>query len=280
MPHEKVWFVTGASSGFGRLWSEAALERGDKVIATARNPKALGDLVDRYNDAVLVLPLDVTDRAAVFETVEKAHHHFGRLDVILSCAGYGYMSAVEEIDIEEAKANFETNVFGTLSVIQAALPLLRAQGSGHILTVSSIAGMVSLPTGGTYLATKWAVEALSEGLAGEVASFGIKVTIIEPGSFSTGFRAATQAAPSMPEYTALRNEIHGRFNGDIIGDPKATAAAVLKVVDSKEPPLRLILGDWLLPMVKKFYQERIETWEKWADVSNAAQGKKPAPLPG
>ncbi len=200
MSHEKVWFVTGASSGFGRLWSEAALERSDKVVATARDPKTLGDLVDRYGDAVLVLPLDVTDRDAVFAAVKKAHEHFGRLDVILSNAGYGYMSAVEEIDIKEAKANFETNVFGTLSLIQAALPVLRAQGSGHILTLSSIAGMVSLPTGGTYLATKWAIEALSEGLAGEVAGFGIKVTIIEPGSFSTGFRAATQAAPSMPEY--------------------------------------------------------------------------------
>lgn len=223
------------------------------------------------------MPLDVTDRDAVFRTVEKAHQHFGRMDVIVTSAGYGYMSAIEEIDPALAKANFETNVFGTLSVIQAALPILRAQGSGHILTVSSIAGMVSLPTGGTYLATKWAVEALSEGLAAEVASFGIKVTIVEPGSFSTGFRAAIQAAPPTPTYAELRKEVHGRFNGAIIGDPKATVPAILKLVDSEDPPLRLILGDWLLPMVKKFYQDRIETWEKWADVSNAAQGAKSSP---
>jgi len=275
MSQGKVWFVTGASSGLGHIWSDAALARGDKVIATARDPKKLAPLVEKYGDAILALPLDVTDREAVFAAVKKGHEHFGRLDVILSGAGYGYMSAVEEIDPERAKANFETNVWGTLSVIQAALPILRAQGSGHILTVSSIAGMVSLPTGGTYLATKWAVEALSEGLAGEVAGFGIKVTILEPGSFSTGFRGATQVAPPMPEYAELRKEVHGRFNGAIIGDPKATAPAVLNLVDSDVPPLRLILGDWLLPMVKKFYQERIDTWEMWADVSNAAQGKKP-----
>lgn len=272
MPQQKIWFVTGASGGLGRLWSEAALERGDKVVATARTPEALNDLVEKYGDAVLALPLDVTDREGVFAAVAEGHAHFGRLDVILSNAGYGYMSAIEEIDIDAAKANFETNVWGTLHVIQAALPFLREQKSGHILTLSSIAGMVSLPTGGTYLASKWAVEALSEGLAGEVASFGIKVTIIEPGSFSTGFRAATKLETAMPAYEKLRAEIHGRFNGVIIGDPNATAPAVLKVVDSDEPPLRLILGNWLLPMVKQHYQSRIETWEKWANVSNAAQG--------
>lgn len=272
MSREKVWFVTGASSGLGRLWSEAALERGDKVVATARSPEALDILVKAYGDAILPLPLDVTDRAAVFEAVKTGHEYFGQLDVILSNAGYGYMSAVEEIDIEKAKANFETNVWGTLHVIQAALPYLRAQGSGHILTLSSIAGMVSLPTGGTYLASKWAIEALSEGLAGEVAAFGIKVTIIEPGSFSTGFREATQLETAMPAYEELRKEIHGRFNGAIIGDPEATAPAILQVVDAEDPPLRLILGNWLLPMVKQHYQSRIEIWDKWADVSNAAQG--------
>jgi len=274
MPQQKVWFVTGASSGFGRLWSEAALKRGDKVVATARDPRALDDLAATYGETVLTLPLDVTDRDAVFAAVGKGHAHFGRLDVILSNAGYGYMSAVEEIDPAKAKANFETNVWGTLSVIQAALPILREQASGHVLTLSSIAGMVSLPTGGTYLASKWAVEALSEGLAGEVAGFGIKVTIVEPGSFATGFRAATRLETAMPAYEALREEVHGRFNGAIIGDPDATVPAILKLVDAEDPPLRLILGDWLLPMVKDFYRKRIETWEDWADVSNAAQGAR------
>ena len=127
----KVWFITGASRGFGRVWTEAALKRGDKVAATARNPAGLDELATAYGDAVLVLPLDVTDRDAVFEAVARAHRHFGRLDVILSNAGYGYMGAIEELEPEQVKANFDTNVFGTLSVIQAALPILRAQGSGH-----------------------------------------------------------------------------------------------------------------------------------------------------
>lgn len=271
-PRPKVWFVTGASGGLGRLWTEAALARGDKVVATARRPETLATLRQTYGDAVLALPLDVTDRAAVFDAVAKGHAHFGRLDVILSNAGYGYMSAIEEIDIDRAKANFETNVWGTLNVIQAVLPYLRAQGSGHILTLSSIAGMVSLPTGGSYIASKWAVEALSEGLAGEVAGFGIKVTIVEPGSFSTGFRAATQLESAMSAYEELRKEIHGRFNGAIIGDPKATVPVILKLVDAEDPPLRLILGNWLLPMVREHYRNRLETWEKWADMSNAAQG--------
>jgi len=135
VPREKIWFVTGASRGFGRIWSEAALARGDKVVATARNIDDLSDLVEAYGNNVLVQALDVTDRDAVFNAVEAAHRHFGRIDVVLSSAGYGYMGAVEELDIDAAKANFETNVFGTLSVIQAVLPILRQQAAGHILTV-------------------------------------------------------------------------------------------------------------------------------------------------
>ena len=272
MPEQKVWFVTGASRGFGRVWTEAALKRGDKVVATARDPRTLDGLVGSYGDAVLALPLDVTDREAVFAAVSQAHRHFGRLDVILCNAGYGYLSAVEEIVPAEAKANFETNVFGTLSVIQAALPLLRAQRSGHILTMSSIGGVISSPTGGIYLATKFAVEGLTEALAGEVASFGIKVTIIEPGAFTTEFGASMKKAPAMTEYDGVRRSVEATFRPDMMGDPAATAAAVLKVVDADEPPLRLLLGDWLLPMIKQVYRGRLETWDEWANVSDAAQG--------
>ncbi len=272
MTEEKVWFVTGATRGFGRAWTEAALERGDKVVATARDPSALEGLVRTYGDAVLALPLDVTDRDAVFAVVSQAHRHFGRLDVVLCSAGYGYLSAVEEIVPAEAKANFETNVFGTLSVIQAALPLLRAQRSGHILTMSSIGGVISSPTGGIYLATKFAVEALTEALAGEVAGFGVKVTIVEPGAFTTDFTSSMKKAPAMPEYDAVRHAIEATFKPDMMGDPAATAAAILKVVDADEPPLRLLLGDWLLPMIKQVYKGRLETWDRWVEVSNAAQG--------
>jgi NADP-dependent 3-hydroxy acid dehydrogenase YdfG len=165
MSKQKVWFITGASGGFGHHWAEAALKRGDKVAATARDPKALDGLVATYGNSVLALPLDVTDRSAVFKAVNQAHQHFGRLNVILSNAGYGLMGAVEEASLEDARANFETNVLSTLSVIQAALPLLRAQRSGHILPVSSVGGLVTFPLGGIYQATKFVVEGLAQTLA-------------------------------------------------------------------------------------------------------------------
>jgi NAD(P)-dependent dehydrogenase (short-subunit alcohol dehydrogenase family) len=276
MVEPKIWFVTGASRGFGRIWTEAALKRGDRVAATARDSKALDDLVGTHGDSILALSLDVTDRDAAFAAVSQAHRHFGRLDVILCNAGYGYMGAVEEVVTAEAQANFETNVFGTLSVIQAALPLLRAQKSGHILTVSSIGGVIGFPTGGIYVATKFAVEGMTEALAGEVASFGIKVTIIEPGSFATGFRSSMKSAPAMAEYGAVRQAVFSAFKPEISGDPEATAAAILKVVDADNPPLRLLLGTGPLPMIKKLYEGRLNTWNQWAEVSNAAQGGRVA----
>jgi NAD(P)-dependent dehydrogenase (short-subunit alcohol dehydrogenase family) len=276
MAQPKIWFVTGASRGFGRIWTEAALKRGDRVAATARDSKALDDLVAIYGDAVLALSLDVTDRDAVFEAVRQAHRHFARLDVILCNAGYGYMGAIEEVVATDAQANFDTNVFGTLSVIQAALPLLRAQRSGHILTVSSIGGVIGFPTGGIYVATKFAVEGMSEALAGEVASFGIKVTIIEPGSFATEFRSSMKTPPAMSEYEPVRQAILSAFKPEMSGDPEATAAAILKLVDADDPPLRLLLGAGPLPMIKKLYEGRLATWDQWAEVSNAAQGQRAA----
>jgi NAD(P)-dependent dehydrogenase (short-subunit alcohol dehydrogenase family) len=276
MAQPKVWFVTGASRGFGRIWTEAALKRGDKVAATARDSNALDDLVGTHGDSILALPLDVTDRDAVFARISQAHRHFGRLDVILCNAGYGYMGALEEVVTAEAEANFDTNVFGTLSVIQAALPLLRAQRSGHILTVSSIGGIIGFPTGGIYVATKFAVEGMTEALAGEVASFGIKVTIIEPGSFATGFRSSMKTAPVMAEYGAVRQAVLSAFKPEMSGDPEATAAAILKLVDADNPPLRLLLGTGPLPMIKKLYERRLDTWDQWAEVSNAAQGNRAA----
>jgi NAD(P)-dependent dehydrogenase (short-subunit alcohol dehydrogenase family) len=276
MAQQKVWFVTGASRGFGRIWTEAALKRGDKVAATARDSQALADLVGAHGDSILALSLDVTDRDAVFEAVARAHRHFGRLDVILCNAGYGYMGAVEEVVTAEARANFETNVFGTLSVIQAALPLLRAQKSGQILTVSSIGGVIGFPTGGIYVATKFAVEGMTEALAAEVVSFGMKVSIIEPGSFATGFRSSMKTAPVMAEYGAVRQAVLSAFKPEMSGDPEATAAAILKLVDADNPPLRLLLGTGPLPMIKKLYERRLDTWDQWAEVSNAAQGNRTA----
>ena len=276
MASSKVWFVTGTSSGFGRAWTEAALKRGDRVVATARDVGELDELVKAYGDAILALPLDVADRDAVFAAIGQAHRHFGRLDVIVSNAGYGYMGAIEELEAEQAKASFDTNVFGTLWVIQAALPILRAQASGHILTVSSIGGIIAFPTGGTYTATKFAVEAMSEALAAEVAAFGIKVTIIEPGHFTTGFRAAVQSPPAIDVYNPIRQAIRSSFKPEDFGDPAATATAIFKAVDADEPPLRLVLGSTTISRFKAVYQARLSNWEKWEAVSNAAQGTQHA----
>src|SRR5579871_6466382 len=176
----KIWFITGASRGFGRLWTEAALARGDKVAATARDSGSLSDFSKKFGDSVFPLDLDVTNPDAVDAAVNKAHRHFGRLDVILANAGYGLMGALEETTIEEARENFNTNVFGAFSTIKSALPLLRAQGRGHILAVSSVGGLVTFPMASVYQATKFAIEGLVQSLAQEVAGFGIKVTLIEP----------------------------------------------------------------------------------------------------
>ncbi|HEY1743701.1 MAG TPA: SDR family NAD(P)-dependent oxidoreductase [Granulicella sp.] len=275
MSSSKVWFITGASRGFGRVWAEAALKRGDRVVAAVRNPSALDELVETYGDAVLVLPLDVTDRDAVFQAVTQAFVHFERLDVILCNAGYGYMGAIEELQPEQVKANFETNVFGTLSVIQAALPILRARGSGHIITVSSIGGVIGFPTGGSYTASKFAIEAMSEALAGEVAPFGIKVTILEPGQFGTNFQSSVQRPLAIEAYDPIRQAIRSSFKPEDVGDPAATAAAIFEAVDAKEPPLRLVLGSSTIPKFRAVYAGRLSNWEKWEAVSNVAQGTQP-----
>jgi NAD(P)-dependent dehydrogenase (short-subunit alcohol dehydrogenase family) len=181
----KTWFITGASRGFGRIWAEAALARGDRVAATARDNKALQDLTEAYGDQVLPLTLDVTDRSAVFDAVYRAARTFGQLDVVVNNAGYGLFGMIEEATEEQARAQLETNFFGALWVTQAALPVMRAQGTGHILQVSSIGGVGAFPTLGLYNASKWALEGLSEALSAELAPLGPKVTIVEPGPFGT-----------------------------------------------------------------------------------------------
>lgn len=270
---KKVWLVTGAARGFGRIWTEAALARGDMVAATARKVPALDELVAKYGDAVLPLQLDVTDRDSVFSTVAKAKEHFGGLDVIVCNAGYGIMGAIEEVTIADARANFETNVFGTLNLIQAALPILRAQGRGHIIAVSSIAGVVAVPTAGVYEGAKFAIEGMAEALAAEVAGFGIKVTLIEPGPYATNFLDASslRTAAPMAAYDGVRAALAEMIKPEDMGDPAATAAAILKVVDADNPPLRLMLGS-LLPFVRDVYDQRIRTWEAWDDVARAAKG--------
>lgn len=201
----KTWFITGTSKGFGREWAEAALERGDQVAATARNLGTLDTLVDRYGDAVLPLQLDVTDRSAAFETVKRAADHFGKLDVIINNAGYGHFGMVEELTEDEVRSQLETNFFGALWVTQAALPIMRARRSGHIIQVTSLGGITAFPAIGAYHASKWALEGLSQSLAQEVAGFGIKVTLVEPGGYSTDWvgPSAKRSAES-PAYADVR----------------------------------------------------------------------------
>ena len=272
---EKVWFITGASRGFGREWATAALERGDKVAATARDTDTLTDLVEKYGSAILPIQLDVTDRAADFAAVKQAHDHFGRLDIVVNNAGYGHFGFVEEVTEDEARAQIETNVFGALWITQAALPYLRAQRSGHIIQVSSIGGITAFPNVGIYHASKWALEGFSQSLAQEVAPFGVHVTLVEPGSFATDWSgpSATRSAP-LPDYDEVHKATEAVRAKRIAapGDPKASASAILKVVDAPNPPLRVFFGDLPLTLAKADYESRLKTWEEWQPVSVEAQG--------
>ena len=273
----RTWFITGASRGFGREWATAALERGESVAATARDTASLDDLADRFGDRLLPLQLDVTDRDAVQATVTAAHERFGRLDVVVNNAGYGQFEMIEEISEADARAQFETNVFGALWVTQAVLPFLRVQGSGHILQVSSIGGISAFPNIGIYNASKWALEALSQSLAQEVADFGIKVTVIEPGAYSTdwGGSSARHADP-LPAYDEYREKAAAARKARVgtPGDPVATRDAVLKVVDAAEPPLRVFFGDGPLATATQDYESRLAEWREWEPVSIAAHGRK------
>lgn len=272
---QKTWFITGASRGFGRIWSEAALSRGDLVAATARTLEGVSDLKERFGDAILPLALDVTDAEQVQQVVAQAHAHFGRLDVVLNNAGYSLVGTIEEASEADIRALFETNYFGTIRVIQTALPLLRQQGSGHILGVSSGQGLTAMPLIGYYCTSKWAIEALHESLAQEVKPFGIKVTLIEPGAYATEFASPSslKRADGLEVYDSLREQISSQLSGEKRGDPQATAEAILQIVDAQEPPLRFILGNQNLPQVRAVYADRIATWEAWAEVSNAAQSE-------
>jgi NAD(P)-dependent dehydrogenase (short-subunit alcohol dehydrogenase family)/ketosteroid isomerase-like protein len=273
----KTWFITGASRGFGRIWAEAALSRGDKVAATARKVEDIGDLKQRFGEAVLALPLDVNDTEQVKQAVAQAHANFGRLDIVLNNAGYSLVGMIEEGTEADVRALFETNYFGMLRVIQTALPFLRKQGSGHIVGVSSGLGITAIPLMGFYCATKWAVEALHESLAQEVKAFGIKVTLVEPGAYATEFAKAAKISDGMKTYEGLRKQVLAYISDVERGDPEATSEAILKLVDAENPPLRLGLGTSILPRARAAYAERLKTWEAWENVSNAAMGEPRKP---
>lgn len=272
---EKVWFITGASRGFGRIWTEAALQRGDKVVATARDPECIAKLNEQYGDNVLTLKLDVTQPEQVILAVETAHAHFGRLDVVLNNAGYSLVGTIEECDLDSIRKLYETNVLGTVAVIQAVMPIMRKQGEGHILGTSSGLGHLAYPVIGYYCSSKWAFEAIHESLAKEVKQFGVKVTILEPGAYATEF--GSQKSLDIASGVGLYDNYKKQFFEDMInntvqGNPEATPEAVFKVVDAKNPPLRFSLGKYNLPEIRQAYTQRLKTWEDWEAISNAAQG--------
>jgi NAD(P)-dependent dehydrogenase (short-subunit alcohol dehydrogenase family) len=274
----KTWFVTGASSGFGREWSRAALERGDRVAVAARRLDLLEDLEAEFgSDAVLPIELDVSDRAATFAAIARANEHLDRLDVIVNCAGGGHQGTVEALTEAEARKLMDVNFFGTLWVIQAALPLLRDQGGGRMLLMSSIGGLVANQTLGLYHATRWALEGLCESLTKEVDQFGIKITLLEPTGYRTGIHLHSTSSAPHPAYareaawTAERRELV-ESNG---GDPTATRAAILDVVDMEDPPLRLLLGAGLVDLLESAYEARLDSWRAWELVSTTAHGAHP-----
>jgi NAD(P)-dependent dehydrogenase (short-subunit alcohol dehydrogenase family) len=269
----KTILITGASRGFGKLWAAALLKRGDKVAATARNLADLDDLVAKYGDAILPVKLDVNNRTDVFAAVAKVKEHFGRIDVLINNAGYGLFGAVEEATEQDARNQFETNFFGLLWATQAVLPIMREQESGHIVQVSSFLGLVTIPVLGIYNATKFAVEGLSETLASEVAGFGIKVSLIEPNGFSTDWMGASAIqTQAIAAYDPIKKAFAESATPDIIGDPEATTEPVLGLIDSANPPLRLLLGKIAYPAVKERYEQRLASFEEWAEVSIAAHG--------
>ena len=271
----KIWFITGSSRGFGRVWADAALKRGDKVAATARNLETIADLKEKYGEHVLTLEMDVTKTDQVKAVVTQAHEHFGRLDVIVNNAGYPLIGTIEEASADEVRALYDTNIFGTLAVIQAALPLLRKQRGGHIVGISSTLGHVTMPLIGYYCSSKWAFEAIHESLAVEVKPFGIKVTIVEPGAYATEFGGPSsgKSAAGLEIYADLKAQTFGRMKTMDKGDPKATPDAMFKMVDADTPPLRLFLGSHNLPLVRAAYADRLAEWEVWEPVAISAQGE-------
>ena len=272
-PTGRVWFVTGASTGFGRAFAEHALERGHSVAATARDPGRLADLVALAPDRVAAIGLDVDRSGAAAVAVAEAVARFGRLDVVIDNAGFGSVGAVEETSDAELRAQFETNFFGAAAVIRAVLPTLRAQGSGAIVAVTSMGGQVSYPGFGSYCASKFALEGLCEALAGEVRGFGIKVLILEPGAFRTAF--AGPALRHMPEMAAYGEVVgptrafaHG-MDGTQAGDPRRAAAAVETALEAERTPLRLALGPDAIDAIRAHAEAMLADLAAWEALGRA-----------
>ncbi len=282
----RTWLVTGSSRGFGREVVKAALEGGDRVVATARRPEELDDLVQEYGDRVRAAALDVTDAAAARAVVQLALDEFGHLDVVVNNAGYANSSPIEETPDDDFRAQIETNLFGVVNVTKAALPVLRAQRSGHFIQFSSIGGRVGgTPGMGAYQTAKWAVEGFSEVLANEVKPLGIKVTIIEPGAFRTDWGGSSMEAAAVGEdYDQTVGEMN-RYRAATVatwpGDPARAAKIITEIVGLDDPPRRLLLGAGAVASAQTAAEARAAEAEKWADLSRSADfGAVAAVAPG
>jgi NAD(P)-dependent dehydrogenase (short-subunit alcohol dehydrogenase family) len=269
----KVWLITGSSRGLGRALAEAVLAAGHKLVATARNPAQVEDLVERYGDDVRAVSLDVTNEQAAAHAVAVATQAFGRLDVLVNNAGYGDISPIEDTNLDEFRAQIETNLFGVINVTKAALPLMRKQGAGHIVQFSSVGGRIGPVGRAPYAAAKWGVEGFSEVLSKEVGPLGIKVTIVEPGGFRTDFAgSSTEIREGRPEYDRTVGAIarfQRDYNGKQPGDPAKAAAAVLHIVTLDNPPLRLLLGSDAVRFVEQNDLAKMESDRKWKNLSTS-----------
>ncbi len=269
----RVWLITGSSRGLGRALAEAVLAAGDQLLATARDPEQLTDLVERFGKKVCTFGLDVTDASAASSAIKAAVETFGRLDVLVNNAGYGNIGSIEDTSIEDFRAQIETNLFGTIYTTKAAVPVMRAQGEGHIIQFSSVGGRVGAMGRAPYSAAKWGVEGFSEVLAKEVKPLGIKVTVIEPGGFRTDFAgSSTTLHAGRPEYDSTVGaaaRFQRDFNGKQPGDPAKAAQVVLQVAAMKEPPLRMLLGSDAIRIVEQNDLAKMEADKHWCDLSRS-----------
>ncbi len=274
MPHH-TWLITGSSRGFGRALAAAALAAGDSVVATARHPERLNGLAERYGDRVLTVALDVTDASAAYAAVARAVNDFGSLDVVVNNAGYANSAAIEDMPADDFRAQIETNLFGVVNVTRAALPVFRAQRSGHFLQFSSVGGRVGGSPGlGAYQTAKFGVEGFSEVLNAEVKPLGIKVTIVEPGAFRTDWSGSSMSFhPVSPDYEQTVGQMN-RFRHETAdtwpGDPARAARILIGIVNQPDPPLRLLLGNGAVDSAERSSVARAAEAAAWADVSRSA----------
>jgi NAD(P)-dependent dehydrogenase (short-subunit alcohol dehydrogenase family) len=277
---DRIWFITGASRGFGRSFTRAALAAGDRVAATARDTASLDDLAAEHGDAILPIELDVTDRDGVFAAVGQAHDRLGRLDVVVNNAGYGVSGAIEELTEEQARRQIEVNLFGALWVTQAALPILREQGSGWIVQVSSIGGLAAFPLTGIYHASKWALEGFSESLRQEAGPLGIKVLMVEPSGFRTDWAGASMdraepidAYQGIEEIATRRASQQEENNGAQPGNPDLAAEALLATLDRDDPPFRLLLGNVAYDVAVDRYESRLTEFRAGEQLARGADDR-------